>query len=303
MSPAKTGIGCLKSALIMGVSWLVLGYIGPIILAPSANQGPLLGIFITGPAGFLLGGLIGLGVGLVKQYNESHKDTKSGILSGIPKVWNWILWGNAIFAAVVIVAGIIYIPWYDKKYSHIVNTSTDLQRRDKALTSLSVRFLSDADLIQLQQFRHLNYLDFFAGWGLGEAKLTDAGLKNLSELDLPELEWLMLGYCNKITDEGMQYIARTKSLKYLSLSACSNLTDDGLLKLTSLAGIETLDLRGCMGITDRGLGHLKKMPKLKEVLLGGCINVTGAGMDELRKALPHCRVTKNDQEWAWHSIK
>ena len=35
------------------------GFFGPILLAPEANQGPLLGIFITGPLGFLLGGLLG----------------------------------------------------------------------------------------------------------------------------------------------------------------------------------------------------------------------------------------------------
>jgi hypothetical protein len=35
------------------------GFLGPIIFTPEANQGPLLGIFITGPLGFLLGGVAG----------------------------------------------------------------------------------------------------------------------------------------------------------------------------------------------------------------------------------------------------
>jgi hypothetical protein len=37
------------------------GFFGPMMFAPAANQGPLLGIFITGPAGFvagIVGGLI-----------------------------------------------------------------------------------------------------------------------------------------------------------------------------------------------------------------------------------------------------
>ena len=33
--------------------------VGPIVFTPQANQGPLLGIFITGPLGFLLGGIGG----------------------------------------------------------------------------------------------------------------------------------------------------------------------------------------------------------------------------------------------------
>lgn len=36
------------------------GFFGPMIFAPEANQGPLLGIFITGPGGALLGLLYGL---------------------------------------------------------------------------------------------------------------------------------------------------------------------------------------------------------------------------------------------------
>jgi hypothetical protein len=41
-----------------------LGFVGPMIFAPSANQGPMLGIFITGPGGALLGGLAGFFYGL-----------------------------------------------------------------------------------------------------------------------------------------------------------------------------------------------------------------------------------------------
>ena len=39
------------------VAWIafLIGFVGPLIVAPHANQGPLLGIFITGPAGLLLG--------------------------------------------------------------------------------------------------------------------------------------------------------------------------------------------------------------------------------------------------------
>jgi hypothetical protein len=35
------------------------GFLGPMILAPEANQGPLLGIFITGPLGLVVGAIAG----------------------------------------------------------------------------------------------------------------------------------------------------------------------------------------------------------------------------------------------------
>ncbi len=41
-----------------GIAFLA-GFFGPIILTPDANQGPLLGIFITGPLGFVAGALLG----------------------------------------------------------------------------------------------------------------------------------------------------------------------------------------------------------------------------------------------------
>jgi len=44
--------------IIVGAIGFVAGFFGPLIIAPDSNQGPLLGIFITGPLGFLLG-LIG----------------------------------------------------------------------------------------------------------------------------------------------------------------------------------------------------------------------------------------------------
>jgi hypothetical protein len=35
------------------------GFFGPMILTPEANQGPMLGIFITGPLGLLVGAIAG----------------------------------------------------------------------------------------------------------------------------------------------------------------------------------------------------------------------------------------------------
>lgn len=50
----------LGGFLLGGISF-ILGFFGPMIFTPDANQGPLLGLFITGPLGFLAG-LIGGGI-------------------------------------------------------------------------------------------------------------------------------------------------------------------------------------------------------------------------------------------------
>lgn len=45
----------LLPAVILGAIGFAGGFFLPIALAPTANQGPMLGIFIMGPAGFLTG--------------------------------------------------------------------------------------------------------------------------------------------------------------------------------------------------------------------------------------------------------
>ena len=44
-----------RAGRVLGAVGLALGFIGPLLVTPKANLGPLLGILITGPAGFVLG--------------------------------------------------------------------------------------------------------------------------------------------------------------------------------------------------------------------------------------------------------
>lgn len=46
-------------AVTIGGLGFVLGFFGPMIFAPGANQGPMLGLFITGPAGVVIGAVAG----------------------------------------------------------------------------------------------------------------------------------------------------------------------------------------------------------------------------------------------------
>jgi hypothetical protein len=50
----------LSYGIITGLICFLIGFVGPIIFMPEANQGPLLGIFITGPLGFVLGIILGV---------------------------------------------------------------------------------------------------------------------------------------------------------------------------------------------------------------------------------------------------
>lgn len=49
----------LLGGLIVGSIGFVAGFFGPLIFYPESNLGPLMGIFYTGPIGFMLGLILG----------------------------------------------------------------------------------------------------------------------------------------------------------------------------------------------------------------------------------------------------
>jgi hypothetical protein len=52
------------------------------VLAPDANQGPMLGIFITGPGGASLGAILGLAVAALGVTPGSHGGNEVAEASG-----------------------------------------------------------------------------------------------------------------------------------------------------------------------------------------------------------------------------
>jgi hypothetical protein len=65
----------LSGGFIVGGVAFCAGFFGPLIFAPGANQGPLLGLLITGPAGFLLGLIGGFAFWRMKRRAARHAGT------------------------------------------------------------------------------------------------------------------------------------------------------------------------------------------------------------------------------------
>lgn len=57
--PGGLASSVVTGALVIGAVGFVAGFFGPMVFTPGANQGPMLGIFLTGPVGFLLGAIAG----------------------------------------------------------------------------------------------------------------------------------------------------------------------------------------------------------------------------------------------------
>ena len=52
--------GCvIAGGITIGIIGFILGFFGPMLLTTGSNQGPLLGIFFTGPGGLLPGLVVG----------------------------------------------------------------------------------------------------------------------------------------------------------------------------------------------------------------------------------------------------
>ena len=49
------GENVLGFASFVGLAAFLAGFVGPMVVTPGANQGPMLGIFISGPLGLLAG--------------------------------------------------------------------------------------------------------------------------------------------------------------------------------------------------------------------------------------------------------
>ena len=64
-------------ALLTGGIAFSVGFFGPIIFTPGANQGPLLGIFITGPLGFLAGA-VGGAISWISRRRREARMASSG---------------------------------------------------------------------------------------------------------------------------------------------------------------------------------------------------------------------------------
>jgi hypothetical protein len=138
--------------------------------------------------------------------------------------------------------------------------------------------VSDAGLKEVAQLQRLQALD------LTHTKVTDVGLKELAALQ--SLQALNLSG-TPVTDAGLKELAGLKNLHTLSLSG-SKVTDAMLKELVGLKHLQTLDLFHTP-ITDAGLKELAKLKTLQSLNLG-FTQVTNMGMQELRHALPGCQI-------------
>ena len=116
------------------------------------------------------------------------------------------------------------------------------------------------------------------------SKITDEGLQEVAKLK--RLRSLRLIKTN-ISDMGLRQVAKLPKLRRLWIDA-TKITDAGLKEVAKLQQLGDLGLSTTQ-VTDAGLKELAKLKNLYEVNLRGT-KVTKAGVAALQKVLPDCRI-------------
>lgn len=202
--------------------------------------------------------------------------------------------------AVLLAAIVILVMPGCGKWPPIVANKADVERLPETQTSVRARGLPDSDIPALARLRQLRALDFSGGNAVKAAPITDQGLAELAKLDLPFLDTLTLGWCDNITDAGLNHIGRMQTINFLGLPSCPKITDAGLPELINAKNLTGLDLRGNPNLTDDGIQQLAANANWKDIDLGGCPKLTAQGVAKLQAALPKGRVLKGDKEWDEH---
>ncbi|GBP94593.1 hypothetical protein EVAR_9478_1 [Eumeta japonica] len=151
------------------------------------------------------------------------------------------------------------------------------------LRSVNLSFcvaVSDAGLRHLARLPQLEDVNLRACDGV-----SDAGVAQLAEAG--RLRALDVSFCDKVGDEAL--CGGLGALRSLSLSAC-RVTDEGLERVARLRQLETLNIGQCSRVTDRGLRALgDALLQLRAIDLYGCTGITTHGLEYIVR-LPHLKV-------------
>jgi RNA polymerase sigma factor (sigma-70 family) len=141
---------------------------------------------------------------------------------------------------------------------------------------------SDRHLQRLSRLGNLLYLN------LNRSKVTDVGLQNLARF--PNLEHLHLSGCQGVTDAGLVVLRQTSRLRHFHVEHHQGITDAGIAYLSEHRDLEKVALLG----TNTGDGALQALtgkPRLSHISLGS--SVTDAGLAHLL-AFPAFRTWRNE---------
>jgi len=120
----------------------------------------------------------------------------------------------------------------------------------------------------------LSSLNFLSLGGCG--CVTDNGTKDLQSLT--SLKFLRLDYCRSISDKTLFHVSLMTNLRGLNISGC-RVSADGIKQIAfNIPRLQFLNVSECETITDEAMDMFAKMQWLEWLLLDSCGLITDAGV-------------------------
>jgi len=134
-------------------------------------------------------------------------------------------------------------------------------------------------VVQCDKLQHINLR--------GCVHVTDTTCQHLTKIKAT-LKALQLSQCERLTDEGLEWIGQLTNLQRLSLYCCHQLTDRGIQHLSKLTNLVQLDLSDVSRLTNHGLQYLSSLSQLEQLDLGRCFQICPTKVIELiRSSFPN----------------
>jgi hypothetical protein len=142
------------------------------------------------------------------------------------------------------------------------------------IKELGLTAINSANLIGDDDLEIISHLDQITSLNLdGSKRLTDKGLQYLARM--PQLRKLVLG--GQITDRGLAALAHLRELRVFQMYWQTNITDQGIANLRSCDHLEEVDLLGC-NTGDGAIAALAGKPKLSRFKTGRNVSDDGLGL-------------------------
>ena len=142
------------------------------------------------------------------------------------------------------------------------------------IRELGITAINSGNLIGDEDLEIISQLDQVTSLNLdGSQRLTDNGLQYLARM--PQLRELSLG--GQITDHGLEALSHLRELRVFRMFWRGNITDDGIAHLRSCEQLEEVDLLGC-NTGDGAIAALAGKPKLRQFKTGRNVSDDGLGL-------------------------
>lgn len=97
----------------------------------------------------------------------------------------------------------------------------------------------------------------------------------------PQLWWLNLQGCRRMTPQALQQLGELPSLRALAVNSCRGRADQALAVLRDLPELTYLDIEGFAQVSDRELAHLQGLTRMHTLTLSACPRISDEGLRQL----------------------